>query len=715
MYSKKTLKRHKEKERSPENMDKEALKKLEEQLKCAVCLETFSEPKVLKCHHVFCKECLTGMWDKEKRTKKKPTSLNCPSCRKDTTVDQEGEVNALSPAFHINCLLDLKDSFTKVQDDHTNDTNCEADGKVRSYTCSEHNSKEFELYCDTCSKLICSHCVFRGEKHHSHEYEVISTCFLRHLDEISTSLEPVQRQLDIVEEGLSKLDPCREEVIQRQAVVQEEIRKQIQELHKVLEAREAILISNLQDITQRKLKGIATQKDNLTTTQAQLTSCLEFVTEKLKFGDKAEVLNLKTIIIQQAKDLNQAFHYDWTKLRTNADMVFLESPNVAASCQNFGEVISPGLPCPHKSLGSGSGLSMAEVGKTQTVTVQAINFKHRPCEEPFNSLQSELISEATGIITETTLSVANQKLGMYVITFCPTVRGDHKLEIKIENQHITGSPFSVHVMMPISRLGTQYKKLRGVDAPRGIAIAKNGDIFVTEYYKHHISVLKSNGQKLRSFGTCGNGNGELEYPQGLALDEEDNILVADCDNHRIQKLTADGNFMASVGTKGTGSLQFCYPTDLALNHKNNKIYVIDSNCRVQILNSDFSYFGTFGKKGKRDGQFSSPSGVSCDSSGKVYVSDYNKNDVQVFGPDGRFLRYLQKSLNRPSGIAIDSDDNVYVAEDENHVSVIDANGTFVTTFDIERGGASCFRNAMAVSTGMLYVCNGGNSDCIQVF
>ena len=37
---------------------KEALKKLEEQLNCPICLDTYTDPKLLQCNHVFCRKCL---------------------------------------------------------------------------------------------------------------------------------------------------------------------------------------------------------------------------------------------------------------------------------------------------------------------------------------------------------------------------------------------------------------------------------------------------------------------------------------------------------------------------------------------------------------------------------------------------------------------------------------------------------------------------------
>ena len=83
-----------------------SLVELEEQLKCPVCLELYTDPKILPCHHSFCQECL------EKLSKKKEASgdtyyLSCPTCRQCTKVPREG-VGAFPVAFHLNNLNTVK-------------------------------------------------------------------------------------------------------------------------------------------------------------------------------------------------------------------------------------------------------------------------------------------------------------------------------------------------------------------------------------------------------------------------------------------------------------------------------------------------------------------------------------------------------------------------------------------------------------------------------
>ena len=54
----------------------------EADLKCTVCLELFTEPKVLPCCHTFCKKCLEGILEKTEEKAK----LVCPQCRAEHEV-----------------------------------------------------------------------------------------------------------------------------------------------------------------------------------------------------------------------------------------------------------------------------------------------------------------------------------------------------------------------------------------------------------------------------------------------------------------------------------------------------------------------------------------------------------------------------------------------------------------------------------------------------
>lgn len=51
------------------------------ELKCSVCLEEFKKPKLLRCYHSFCEECV-----KELLKKAEDKVIKCPQCRTNMEV-----------------------------------------------------------------------------------------------------------------------------------------------------------------------------------------------------------------------------------------------------------------------------------------------------------------------------------------------------------------------------------------------------------------------------------------------------------------------------------------------------------------------------------------------------------------------------------------------------------------------------------------------------
>jgi len=85
----------------------DALKKITTQLECSVCLDTYTNPKLLPCFHTFCKKCLERLVvkDRDRHT------LCCPNCRRTTLLPATG-VSGLQTAFHIDHLFDAHKSLT---------------------------------------------------------------------------------------------------------------------------------------------------------------------------------------------------------------------------------------------------------------------------------------------------------------------------------------------------------------------------------------------------------------------------------------------------------------------------------------------------------------------------------------------------------------------------------------------------------------------------
>ena len=691
----------------------EAIRQLEEQLNCSICLDIYDDPKLLQCFHTYCRKCLVKVVVRDQQG---DLSLTCPICRQATPVPANG-VTGLQSAFQTNEILRIRDDLVKKRDmavkSKVDVTPLTPATEKAIPNCFEHVDKEREYYCETCEVLICYKCALKGGKHEGHDYDEIKKAYERYKKEVKPSLEPMEGKLNTVKKALTQLDTRCGEVSDQREVIEDSIHDAIRGLHQFLDVRKTKLISVLHQITQAKLKGLATQRDEMETIQAQLSSCLDFVRKSLETKSQGDILMMKRNIVKQVKELTTPFQPDTLKPNTEANMRFFSSPDVTTACRNYGKVYTPGDPDPSQCQATGRGLESAIVGEKSTAILQTMDFSSEPCSRPIRSLECELVSEITG---SRVIGNVERRQNQYEIEYWPTVKGKHQFHVKVEGQHIRGSPFSVVVKQPVEKLGNPILIIDRVEGPWGVALNQRGEVVVTEHNEHRISVF---GKKLRSFGTQGSGHGQFKYPHGVSVDSEVNILVADAGNHRIQKFTPTGEFLTVVGTEGSGPLQFYHPYNITFNTTNNKLYVIDRfNHRIQVLNSDLTFSSTFGKKGIGKGQFNSPWSIACDSTGKVYVTDSSNHRIQVFTAGGKFLRMFGRygegrgELNGPAGITVDTNDIVYVSECINgRVSVFTCEGQFVTSFGRKGKGPGEFNfpAGLAVDNcGVVYVC-----DCVN--
>jgi DNA-binding beta-propeller fold protein YncE len=84
--------------------------------------------------------------------------------------------------------------------------------------------------------------------------------------------------------------------------------------------------------------------------------------------------------------------------------------------------------------------------------------------------------------------------------------------------------------------------------PTGIAIDKDGNVYVADSWNNRIQKFTSDGTFITKWGSTGSGDGEFRFPTGIAIDKDGNVYVADFSNNRIQKFTSNGTFITQVGS-----------------------------------------------------------------------------------------------------------------------------------------------------------------------
>ena len=89
----------------------------------------------------------------------------------------------------------------------------------------------------------------------------------------------------------------------------------------------------------------------------------------------------------------------------------------------------------------------------------------------------------------------------------------------------------------------------------------------------------------------------------------------------------------------------------------------------------YSFVRAWGSNGTENGQFSGAEDIGIDSSGNVYVTDFDNDRIQKFTADGTFITAWGSTGSEngqsigPNGIAIGSSDNVYVADINDRIQV----------------------------------------------
>ena len=243
------------------------LEKVEEELNCSICLDTYSDPKLLQCFHAYCRKCLVKLVVRDQQGQ---LILTCPICRHNIPVPANG-VAGLQPAFQINHFLEIMEEHKKAAADppaiaekaERDSVSLASRDKVK-VCCREHAGKEVELFCETCQEPICWKCIAKGGKHHSHDYEELEKAFERYKAEVTASLEPMEKQVTTITKALAQLDAqCAE--IDKRATVEADVHTAFGKLQRILDTRKTELISQLHHITQRKLKELAVQRDQLET------------------------------------------------------------------------------------------------------------------------------------------------------------------------------------------------------------------------------------------------------------------------------------------------------------------------------------------------------------------------------------------------------------------------------------------------------------------
>ncbi|CAF2818283.1 unnamed protein product [Rotaria sp. Silwood2] len=201
-------------------------------------------------------------------------------------------------------------------------------------------------------------------------------------------------------------------------------------------------------------------------------------------------------------------------------------------------------------------------------------------------------------------------------------------------------------------------------------------LIVGQLYLPNIDInakWSQNGKTVAGGNGPGSAINQLHYPWDLYVDDDQTIYVAEYSNQRIMEWNCgamSGQVVAGGNKQGNRTNQLNGPANVIIDKENDSVIICDQGNRRVVR-----WPRRNGKSGETIISEIDCWGLTIDSNGYLYVSDYKKHEVRrwctgdtcgtvIAGGNGKGNRLDQ--LNCPAQIFVDQDYSLYVSDIGNH-------------------------------------------------
>jgi len=245
----------------------------------------------------------------------------------------------------------------------------------------------------------------------------------------------------------------------------------------------------------------------------------------------------------------------------------------------------------------------------------------------------------------------------------------------------------------------------GLNKPRALAFAKDGDLIVVDSRDHRLVIRRPDGSVVKyvgaAYGQIGEGKGEFHEPCGVAVGADGSVFVADTFHStapndglpwgRIEKFDSSYNYVSEVNQSGSGEPGFFGPRSVAVDSL-GRVWMSDTgNSRLLVFDGQLKFIKAIGTRGTQALQFQEPFGLAADAQGDVYVADRLNFRIQVIAPDFHLLRQFKVDGWDSSQI----NQEPYLAVDSHHLWITDPTHDRVLRYNLSGGGRKVYEKAYA--------------------
>ena len=732
------------------------LHNLHEEVSCSVCMSPFTDPKILPCFHTFCLHCLNEL----QRTSGKHGEITCPECHRKFQVPGSGYPKDLPANCRMNSLLDVmaiqKCSVAGVKCGNCDKTSAKSfycfkccafwcddcitahniirankDHKVlaikdfqdqdienvlrRPVFCQKehHENKKLKFFCKDCEVAICNTCVVT--LHEGHVKVPLQDAANERKLRLEAVLESQKEKALQKRNMITRLQSESNKIQEQVACVKKSAQNLVDNLMRVIEAKKQELFKEVEDKAQQSIERLVEQQSDVENELQRIETLIEKTETFLKRSTNAEIVHFNTLFQEVVTD--KADQVDWDR-KDLGHLVFFANKSLMAKANSEGfgslkQIISQTQSS--NSTAEGKGITKVTVGLEAQFVLTTRNAENEQCYEQCDIVAVKIRND-DGRECATDAQVQDNKDGSYNISYFAKEAGTCHTSVMVNGGHVRGSPFTFQVKprkyKPVLSFGEEL-----FGGPWGVAVNENNEIAVTDHCADRVQIFSSDGTYLRSFGSEGSLEGELNKPTGIAYFNNGNIVVADTLNQRLQIFTEQGEYLAQIGGKGKLDDQFGCPSGVCVDSDSNIIVADSDNKLIKIFTPSGQFLRKFG------GEDLLVDPCHCIQKDQYFiVSDSGDHSIKVFNTDGDFLyKFGSKGkgdgeFNELSCLSVDKAGHMMVGDSENdRVQVFELNGKFITKFELMRGGMAFDgpTSTSVLSDGRVVVCDFSN-DRIQI-
>jgi len=571
-----------------------------------------------------------------------------------------------------------------------------------------HEKEELKFFCKLCEVAVCSTCVVT--LHEGHAKMLLEDAASERKTQIKSAIDSRKK---VVLRKRNKITKIEENCFSIQAQVVSTKRNAqdfVDRMVEAIEAKKQEVFSKVEKHAKESLNRLRVQQCKLECQVKLIETAIDETERLLKRSTNAEIVRLDKNFQEGVSDEEEQLNCDHEGLchfvfKDNETLMQKATSEGIGSLETFLSKTNA-----QQSSAEGKGISEAIVGLEAEFEVTTRNCKEEKCHDEFDGITVE-IRNRQGNDCATKVQIQDNKDGTYKINYFAKETGTCQVSVKVNGEHVRGSPFEVLVkprqyrpVLSFGKLGFSAGRLK---SPWGLAVNERNEITVTESRNYRVQVFRSDGTCLRTFGRKGDGEGELNFPNGIARDSNDNIFAADCNNHRIVKFDSQGNYLYQIGSEGVLDHQLKHPRGLSIDSNGNILVADSANKQIKIFSPSGEILGKIGER-----SLIQPYDV-VENGKHVVVSDSGDHSIKVFDLEGRFLYKFggvgkgDGEFNKPRGLSFDKAGQLVICDSENHrIQVFDVSGTFVTKFGTEGSGEGQFNkpaNTAILSDGRIVV------------